>query len=108
MERTQVAIIGAGPAGLMLGRLLDLYGIDSIILEKQSRDHVIERVRAHEDRVSLAILCYGQVTQLLKNSYLFSEFFRRSGCAKHDRGCVQSGSDVATDRRNHTRKESAR
>jgi p-hydroxybenzoate 3-monooxygenase len=44
--RTQVAIIGAGPAGLMLGHLLHLRGIDSVILENRSRDYVIERVRA--------------------------------------------------------------
>src|SRR5215207_3521151 len=44
--RTQVAIIGAGPAGLMLGHLLHLQGIDSVILESRSRDYVVERVRA--------------------------------------------------------------
>jgi p-hydroxybenzoate 3-monooxygenase len=44
--RTQVAIVGAGPAGLMLGHLLHLRGIDSVILENRSRDYVIERVRA--------------------------------------------------------------
>lgn len=44
--RTQVAIVGAGPAGLMLGHLLHLRGIDSVILENRGRDHVIERVRA--------------------------------------------------------------
>jgi p-hydroxybenzoate 3-monooxygenase len=44
--RTQVAIVGAGPAGLMLGQLLHLRGVDSVILENRSRDHVIERVRA--------------------------------------------------------------
>jgi p-hydroxybenzoate 3-monooxygenase len=44
--RTQVAIVGAGPAGLMLGQLLHLRGIDSVILENRSRDHVTERVRA--------------------------------------------------------------
>jgi p-hydroxybenzoate 3-monooxygenase len=43
---TQVGIVGAGPAGLMLGHLLHLRGIDSVILENRSRDHVIERVRA--------------------------------------------------------------
>ena len=43
---TQVAIVGAGPAGLMLGHLLHLRGIDSVILENRSRDYVIERVRA--------------------------------------------------------------
>src|SRR5689334_24853629 len=44
--RTQVTIVGAGPAGLMLGHLLHLRGIDSVILENRSRDYVIERVRA--------------------------------------------------------------
>ena len=44
--RTQVGIVGAGPAGLMLGHLLHLAGIDSVIIENRSRDYVIERVRA--------------------------------------------------------------
>jgi p-hydroxybenzoate 3-monooxygenase len=44
--RTQVGIVGAGPAGLMLGHLLHLEGIDSVILERRARQHVIERVRA--------------------------------------------------------------
>jgi p-hydroxybenzoate 3-monooxygenase len=43
---TQVGIIGAGPAGLLLGHLLHLKGIDSIIIENRSREYVIERVRA--------------------------------------------------------------
>ena len=46
MPRTQVGIVGAGPAGLMLGHLLHLRGIDSVIVENRSRDYVIERVRA--------------------------------------------------------------
>ncbi len=45
-EQTQVAIIGAGPAGLLLGHLLHLYGIDSVILENRSEEYVVERVRA--------------------------------------------------------------
>ena len=44
--RTQVAIIGAGPAGLMLGRLLDLEGIDNVILERRGADYVLGRIRA--------------------------------------------------------------
>ncbi len=44
--RTQVAIVGAGPAGLMLGHLLHLRGVDSVILESRSREYVIDRVRA--------------------------------------------------------------
>ena len=45
-HRTQVGIVGAGPAGLMLGHLLHLRGIDSLIVEDRSQEHVIERVRA--------------------------------------------------------------
>ena len=44
--RTQVAIVGGGPAGLMLGRLLELKGIDSVILELRDREYVQQRVRA--------------------------------------------------------------
>ncbi len=44
--RTQVAIIGAGPAGLMLGRLLELSGIDNVVLERKSADYVLGRIRA--------------------------------------------------------------
>jgi len=44
--RVQVAIIGAGPAGLLLGQLLHLAGIDAVIIERRSRDYVVGRVRA--------------------------------------------------------------
>jgi p-hydroxybenzoate 3-monooxygenase len=44
--RTQVAIIGAGPAGLLLGQLLHRYGIENIILERKDRDYVLARIRA--------------------------------------------------------------
>ncbi len=44
--RTQVVIIGAGPAGLLLGQLLHKNGIDNIILERQTADYVLGRVRA--------------------------------------------------------------
>jgi p-hydroxybenzoate 3-monooxygenase len=44
--KTQVGIIGAGPAGLMLSHLLHLHGIDSVILESRSRQYVEGRVRA--------------------------------------------------------------
>jgi p-hydroxybenzoate 3-monooxygenase len=44
--RTQVAIIGAGPAGLLLGQLLHAHGIDSIILERKDRAYVLARIRA--------------------------------------------------------------
>jgi p-hydroxybenzoate 3-monooxygenase len=44
--RTKVAIIGAGPAGLLLGQLLHTYGIDNVILERKDRDYVLARIRA--------------------------------------------------------------
>jgi p-hydroxybenzoate 3-monooxygenase len=44
--RTQVGIIGAGPAGLMLARLLHMAGISSIIIENRSRDYIKNRIRA--------------------------------------------------------------
>ncbi len=44
--RTQVAVIGAGPSGLLLGQLLHKAGIDNVILERQSADYVLGRIRA--------------------------------------------------------------
>lgn len=44
--RTQVAIIGGGPAGLLLGQLLLRQGIDTVVLERRSRDYVLARIRA--------------------------------------------------------------
>jgi p-hydroxybenzoate 3-monooxygenase len=46
MDRTQVAIVGAGPAGLLLSHLLARAGIESVVLESRSRDYVERRVRA--------------------------------------------------------------
>jgi p-hydroxybenzoate 3-monooxygenase len=45
-ERTQVGIVGGGPAGLLLSHLLHLHGIDSIVVEARSRAYVEDRVRA--------------------------------------------------------------
>lgn len=44
--KTQVAIIGAGPAGLLLGHLLRMDGIDCVIVERASAEHVLGRIRA--------------------------------------------------------------
>ncbi len=44
--RTQVAIIGGGPSGLLLGQLLHRRGIDTVVLERRTRDHVLGRIRA--------------------------------------------------------------
>ena len=57
--RTKVAIIGAGPAGMLLGQLLHSYGIDNIILERKDRDYVLARIRA-------GVLEQGTVGQLEK------------------------------------------
>jgi p-hydroxybenzoate 3-monooxygenase len=57
VARTQVAIIGAGPSGLLLSQLLHLQGIDTVVLERKSRDYVQKRIRA-------GILERGTVEQL--------------------------------------------
>jgi p-hydroxybenzoate 3-monooxygenase len=44
--KTQVGIIGGGPSGLLLSQLLHLNGIESVVLERQSRDYVLGRIRA--------------------------------------------------------------
>jgi p-hydroxybenzoate 3-monooxygenase len=44
--RTQVAIIGGGPSGLLLSQLLHVRGIDSVVLERKTRDYVLSRIRA--------------------------------------------------------------
>lgn len=44
--KTQVAIIGAGPAGLLLGHMLRAEGVDAVIVERKSADHVLSRIRA--------------------------------------------------------------
>ncbi len=44
--RTQVAIIGGGPSGLLLSQLLHIRGIDSVVLERKTRDYVLGRIRA--------------------------------------------------------------
>src|ERR1700722_4953296 len=59
MPRTQVAIIGAGPSGLLLSQLLYLHGIDNVVLERQSCEYVAGRIRA-------GVLEQGTVELLLK------------------------------------------
>jgi len=44
--KTKVGIIGGGPSGFMLSQLLDLKGIDNVVLEKRSREYVLGRIRA--------------------------------------------------------------
>ena len=59
---TQVAIVGAGPAGALLSHLLDRAGIDSIVVERSSREHVLGRTRA-------GVLEWGSV-EVLRNAGL--------------------------------------
>lgn len=44
--KTCVAIIGAGPSGLLLGQLLSRAGIDNVVLERQTGEYVLGRIRA--------------------------------------------------------------
>ena len=68
--RTQVGIVGAGPAGLLLSHLLHLQGIESIVLEARSRDYVENRIRA-------GVLEFG--TEQLLNASGVGERMRREG-----------------------------
>ncbi len=45
-HRTQVVIVGAGPAGLLLSHLLDRAGVDAVLIENRSPDYVVGRIRA--------------------------------------------------------------
>ena len=83
--RTQVGIVGCGPAGLILSHLLHLQGIDSIVIEKQTRRHVEQRIRA-------GVLEQGTV-DLLNHSGV-GERMRREGLVHH-------GIELRFNRRGH-------
>lgn len=69
--RVQVGIVGAGPAGLMLGRLLAQAGVSFVIVERQSRSHVAGRVRAGVlEQGSVALLDRAQVSERLHHEGL--------------------------------------
>jgi len=69
--RTQVGIIGAGPAGLTLAHLLHLQGIESIVLERHTREYVETRVRAGVlEQGTVDILCESGVGDRLKREGL--------------------------------------
>ena len=69
--RTQVVIVGAGPSGLLLGQLLFKAGVDAIILERQSPEYVLSRIRAGVlEQVTLDILAKAGVDQRLKREGL--------------------------------------
>ena len=77
--KTQVAIIGGGPSGLLLGQLLHKRGIDAIVLERKTKDYVLGRIRA-------GVLERGLVTLL-----------EEAGCADrlHAEGYVHDGTLIA-------------
>ena len=78
MHRTQVAIIGGGPAGLLLGQLLHKAGIDAILIERQSPDYVLSRIRAGVlEQVSMDLLDQAGV-----------------GARMHQEGLVHGGFDM--------------
>lgn len=72
--RTQVAIIGAGPSGLLLGQILAKNGIDNIILERQTGDYVLGRIRAGVlESVTVDGLERAGVTENLKKNGLIHD-----------------------------------
>ena len=78
MHRTQVAIIGGGPAGLLLGQILHKAGIDTILIERQSPDYVLGRIRAGVlEQVSMDLLDEAGV-----------------GARMHQEGLVHGGFDM--------------
>ena len=78
---TQVAIIGAGPSGLLLSHLLQLAGVDNIVLERRSREHVLGRIRA-------GVLEFGAV-ELLRKAKVNARMERE--------GLVHDGFDIVFD-----------
>ncbi len=72
--RTQVVIVGAGPSGLLLGALLYKAGIDAVILERQSGDYVLGRIRAGVlEQVTVDLLTEVGVDQRLRSEGLRHE-----------------------------------
>ena len=66
MSRTQVAIVGAGPAGLLLGALLAKAGVDAVVVEQRSAQYVLGRIRAGVlEQVTVALLEQAGVAERL-------------------------------------------
>ncbi|MEK6350395.1 MAG: FAD-dependent monooxygenase, partial [Burkholderia sp.] len=80
--RTQVAIVGAGPAGLLLSHLLRLQGIDAVLVEARSRDYCENRIRA-------GVLEQGTVDTL--NEAGLGERMRSQGLVHHGIELLFSG-----------------
>jgi p-hydroxybenzoate 3-monooxygenase len=77
--RTQVGIVGSGPAGLLLSQLLHLEGIETVILERRSRDYVEGRVRAGVlEQGTVAVLNEAGVGERMRREGLVHEGIRLS------------------------------
>jgi len=69
--RTQVVIVGAGPSGLLLGQILFKAGVDAVIVERQSPEYVLSRIRAGVlEQVTLDILAQAGVDASRRRSAL--------------------------------------
>src|ERR1700730_12263563 len=87
LMRTQVAIIGAGPAGLLLAHLLYQRGIECVVLEAKSRDYVDNRVRAGVlEHQSVEILCQAGVgARMMAEGLPHHGLFLHFGGGRHSR-----------------------
>ena len=86
MMRTQVGIVGAGPAGLLLSHLLHLEGIDSVVLERYSRQYVEERNRAGVlEQTTVDLLSASGVGDRLKREGLLHHGIKLSFDGRHHR-----------------------
>ncbi|WP_119388503.1 4-hydroxybenzoate 3-monooxygenase [Taklimakanibacter lacteus] len=83
--RTQVAIIGSGPSGLLLGQILSGAGIANVVVDRTRRDHILARVRA-------GVLEQGTV-RVLDQAGL--------GARLHNEGLIHDGFSLAFDERDH-------
>jgi p-hydroxybenzoate 3-monooxygenase len=76
MARTQVAIIGAGPSGLLLSQLLHLHGVDNVVLERRSREYVAGRIRAGVlEQGTVELLLRAQVGERMLSERLIHDGF---------------------------------
>ena len=85
MRRVQVAIIGAGPAGLLLGQLLHRAGVDALVLEKHTGEYVLARVRAGvlEQGTAALLEQAGVGTRLRAEGLVHEGFDLAFGGARH-------------------------
>ena len=83
--RTQVGIIGGGPSGLLLSQLLQLRGIDTVLLEKHSREYVLARIRAGVlEQGFAALMREAQVGERMdREGQVHDGFFIAHGGVKH-------------------------